>query len=62
VYYALGQTCYQGSVSPKYIQVKEVSDIQAALAFAKLYNVPLTVKNPGHDYKGRSAAPNNPAL
>lgn len=39
-----------------------MSDIQAALAFAKQTKIPLSIKNTGHDYKGRSAAPGSLAL
>ncbi|TVY32503.1 FAD-linked oxidoreductase, partial [Lachnellula subtilissima] len=60
--YAPGQTCYQGSVSPYYIEVQEVSDIQAGLAFANETGVPLSIKNTGHDYTGRSSAPGSLAL
>lgn len=61
-YYAVGQTCYQGSVEPYYVTVSTVSDIQAVLAFAKQYSVPLTIKNSGHDYKGRSSGLNTLTL
>ncbi|TVY40181.1 FAD-linked oxidoreductase [Lachnellula occidentalis] len=60
--YAPGQTCYQGSVSPFYIEVQEVSDIQAGLQFANDTGVPLSIKNTGHDYTGRSSAPGSLAL
>lgn len=49
--------CHQGSVPAYYINVQKVSDIQAALKFAKQHSIPLNVKNSGHDYKGRSSAP-----
>ncbi|VUC37967.1 unnamed protein product [Clonostachys rosea] len=51
-------TCHQGSVPDYYVEVSGVEDIQAALSFANEYNLPITIKNTGHDYKGRSAAPN----
>ena len=54
--------CYQGSVPSYYIEVTSVSDVQAALAFAASTKVPLVVKNSGHDYKGRSSAPNSLSL
>ena len=54
--------CYQGSVPSYYVEVTNVSDVQAALAFAQSNNVPLVVKNSGHDYKGRSSAPNSLAI
>ena len=46
-YYALPNTCYQGSVPNYYINVKQVSDVQAGLSFATKYGVPLVVKNSG---------------
>lgn len=54
--------CYQGSVPDYYIDVQEVSDIQAGLTFASTNGVPLVVKNTGHDYKGRSSAPGSLSL
>lgn len=60
--YAPPNQCYQGSVSPYYIPVTAVSDVQAAMAFTKAHKIPLVIKNSGHDYKGRSAAPNSLAL
>lgn len=44
------------------IDVRLTEDIQAALSFAQTYNVPLVIKNTGHDYKGRSSAPSSLAL
>lgn len=60
--YAPGQACYQGSISPYYIEVHTVSDIQAGLKFSENTGIPLSIKNTGHDYKGRSSAPNSLAL
>ncbi|KAJ7240440.1 FAD-binding domain-containing protein [Mycena rebaudengoi] len=54
--------CEQGSVSPRYIDVRSESDVQKAFLFSKNTGVPLVVKNTGHDYKGRSSAPNSLAL
>lgn len=45
-----------------YIDVGQVSDVQAALKFANDTGVPLVIKNSGHDYRGRSSAPNSLAL
>ncbi|KAH7323209.1 isoamyl alcohol oxidase [Stachybotrys elegans] len=50
-------TCYQGSVPDYYVDVRSVEDIQATLAFADEHNLPVTIKNTGHNYQGRSAAP-----
>ncbi|CAI6340549.1 unnamed protein product [Periconia digitata] len=60
--FATGQVCHQGSVPPFYIDVRNVSDIQAGLKFAKITGTPLTIKNTGHDYQGRSSAPGSLAL
>ncbi|KAK8218080.1 hypothetical protein IWZ01DRAFT_428212, partial [Phyllosticta capitalensis] len=60
--FAPPRECHQGSVSPFYIDVRKVSDIQAAFSFARNTKTPLSIKNTGHDYKGRSSAPNSLAL
>ena len=44
------------------IQVSSVFDVQAAIAFSELTGVRLSVKNKGHDYKGRSAGKNTLSL
>ncbi|QRV84879.1 FAD-binding domain protein [Ceratobasidium sp. AG-Ba] len=51
-------TCAQGSVSAYYIDVRNAVDVIAAFVFSRLTSVPLVIKNSGHDYKGRSSAPN----
>ncbi|KAL0956160.1 hypothetical protein HGRIS_002321 [Hohenbuehelia grisea] len=56
------QNCAQGSVSPYYIDVRQPSDIQAAFAFSQSTGVDLSIKNSGHDFKGRSSAPNSLSL
>ncbi|PWN86912.1 FAD-binding domain-containing protein [Acaromyces ingoldii] len=56
---ASGANCFQGSVPSRYIDVRRYQDVQAALAFSTATGVPLVVKNSGHDYKGRSSAPNS---
>lgn len=42
--------CAQGSISTYYIDVKLPEDVAAAFAFAKLYSVPLAIKNSGVRY------------
>jgi hypothetical protein len=42
-----------------FIDVRTASDVAAGLAFAQKHSVPVVVKNTGHDYKGRSSAPNS---
>ncbi|KAJ7304827.1 FAD-binding domain-containing protein [Mycena albidolilacea] len=49
-----GISCNQGEISPYYIDVRGPSDIQAAFEFSKGTGVPLSIKNTGHDYMGRS--------
>lgn len=52
-------TCYQGSVPDYFIDIRTAGDVAAGLAFAQKHSVPIVVKNTGHDYKGRSSAPNS---
>ncbi|TFK54250.1 isoamyl alcohol oxidase [Heliocybe sulcata] len=54
--------CSQGSISPYYIEVQNASDVQAAFKFASAFGVPLSIKNTGHDYKGRAGAKGSLAL
>ncbi|KAJ7679662.1 FAD-binding domain-containing protein [Mycena rosella] len=49
-----GVSCDQGEIPPYYIDIENVSDIQAAFAFSQRTKVPLSIKNTGHDYMGRS--------
>ncbi|THV03671.1 FAD-binding domain-containing protein [Dendrothele bispora CBS 962.96] len=55
-------TCKSGSVPSYFIDVTSEQDVQTAFEFSKRTKVPLVVKNTGHDYKGRSSAPNSLAL
>ncbi|KAJ3515976.1 hypothetical protein NMY22_g14312 [Coprinellus aureogranulatus] len=50
-----GQTCDQGSVPPIGVDARIPEDIQAAVRFAKRYNLKLVIQNTGHDFLGRSA-------
>ncbi|KAI0938398.1 hypothetical protein AcW1_001860 [Taiwanofungus camphoratus] len=54
--------CRLGNVPPYYIDVRSPSDVQAALDFSLATGVRLSVKNKGHDYKGRSSGKNTLAL
>ncbi|THH16525.1 hypothetical protein EW146_g4120 [Bondarzewia mesenterica] len=54
--------CLIGSVPQHYIDVRTHEDVAAAFDFSKKTRVPLIIKNTGHDYKGRSSAPNSLAL
>ncbi|KAF9012665.1 hypothetical protein BDQ17DRAFT_1420025 [Cyathus striatus] len=54
--------CKLGSIPSYFIDVRTAQDVAAAFVFTKKYNVPLVIKNTGHDYKGRSSAPGSLAL
>ncbi|XP_006462933.1 hypothetical protein AGABI2DRAFT_207587 [Agaricus bisporus var. bisporus H97] len=56
------QECKRGSVPDYFINVQEANDVKAAFAFVKEHDIPLVVKNTGHDYKGRSSAPGSLGL
>ncbi|CAE6450605.1 unnamed protein product [Rhizoctonia solani] len=56
------RACHQGGVSPYYITVQTAEDVSNAFAFSKKTGVPLVIKNSGHDYTGRSLAPETLAL
>ncbi|KAF8912207.1 FAD-binding domain-containing protein [Gymnopilus junonius] len=55
-------TCKQGSVPSFYVDVKSANDVVEAYNFARNTGITLLVRNTGHDFKGRSAAPNSLAL
>ncbi|KAF8886615.1 FAD-binding domain-containing protein [Gymnopilus junonius] len=54
--------CKQGSIPNYYIDVRNASDVIAALKFVNSTGVTLVIKNTGHDFKGRSSAPGALAL
>ncbi|KAF9554592.1 FAD-binding domain-containing protein [Agrocybe pediades] len=62
VAYGEAKHCKQGSVPDYYVDVKGQDDVIAALQFVKERDVPLVIKNTGHDFKGRSSAPGSLAL
>lgn len=49
--------CGQGRLSLYSVQAKSTAHVQAAVRFAKQHNLRLAIKNSGHDFMGRSAAP-----
>lgn len=49
--------CGQGKISKYSVVAKSVEDIQSAVRFASAHNLRLVIKNSGHDYLGRSTAP-----
>ncbi|KAJ7056672.1 FAD-binding domain-containing protein [Mycena amicta] len=54
-----GTTCGQGDVPLYSVEAETVEDVQAAIKFASKHNLRLVVKSSGHDYLGRSTAPNS---
>ncbi|KAF7179305.1 hypothetical protein CNMCM7691_008238 [Aspergillus felis] len=50
--------CQQGRISLYSAVVQNARHIQEAVRFAKQHNIRLAIKNSGHDFHGRSAAPN----
>ncbi|TFY61306.1 hypothetical protein EVJ58_g4592 [Rhodofomes roseus] len=57
-----GVDCELGDIPSYYIDVQYPTDVQAAIAFSKLTGIQLSVKNKGHDYKGRSGGKGTLAL
>lgn len=51
------QVCHQGTTPPYSIAIRNASDASIVMKWAVKNKVKLTVKNTGHDYLGRSAAP-----
>ena len=47
---SLGYPCDQGNIPVLGVEAKEISDIQAAVKFAKQHNLKLIVKNTGYVY------------
>ncbi|RDW71848.1 berberine protein [Coleophoma crateriformis] len=58
----LFQTCSLGSLATYYVAVQNAEHVAATINFTREYNVRLTIKNTGHDYLGRSTAPNSLAV
>ncbi|RDB14906.1 hypothetical protein Hypma_016469 [Hypsizygus marmoreus] len=54
--------CRIGSIPAHFIDVRNEKDVAAAFTFSRKTKIPLVIKNTGHDYKGRSSAPNSLAL
>ncbi|KAK7689560.1 hypothetical protein QCA50_007352 [Cerrena zonata] len=47
--------CRRGNVATYYIEVQSSDDVRAAFEFSRRTGIRLSVKNHGHDYKGRSS-------
>lgn len=58
----LSRPCMQGSIPTRYVDAQSVEDVKKTLQFASDNNLRLVVKNTGHDYTGRSSAPDSFAL
>ncbi|KAG8770828.1 hypothetical protein FRC12_004022 [Ceratobasidium sp. 428] len=56
------RVCNQGSVPPYYISVKTAADVTQAFSFSNRTGVPLSIKNTGHDFAGKSMAPGTLSL
>ncbi|KAJ7860888.1 FAD-binding domain-containing protein [Mycena leptocephala] len=59
---ATPNTCELGSIPAHFIDVRGPDDVIAAFEFSKETNIPLVVKNTGHDFKGRSSGRGSLAL
>jgi hypothetical protein len=51
--------CRLGRLSPYAVAVSSAADVQAAIAFATKNNIKIVIKNTGHEYLGRSTAPDS---
>ncbi|KAJ3754142.1 FAD-binding domain-containing protein [Lentinula raphanica] len=47
--------CWQGAISPYYVDVQSEDDVLAAISFVNETGVQFSIKASGHDYKGRSS-------
>lgn len=56
------QTCDLGRLSAYHVDARDGSHVAAAINFARKHNIRLSVKSTGHDYLGRSVAPNTLAI
>ncbi|KAJ6443956.1 berberine protein [Purpureocillium lavendulum] len=54
--------CSLGRLAAYYVDAVTAAHVSATLAFVKQHNIRLSIKNTGHDYLGRSMAPNSLAL
>lgn len=59
---ALYSTCSLGRLAAYYVDVRNSSQISAALQFAQIHNMRISIKNTGHDFFGRSMVPNSLAI
>ncbi|KAJ7176741.1 FAD-binding domain-containing protein [Mycena filopes] len=52
-------TCGQGDVPLYSVEAETAADVQAAVKFSNAHNLRVAIKSSGHDYLGRSTAPNS---
>ncbi|OIW24603.1 FAD binding domain-containing protein [Coniochaeta ligniaria NRRL 30616] len=55
-------TCSLGRLASYYVDVRDPFHISSTLKFAKAHNIRISIKNTGHDFFGRSSAPNTLAI
>ncbi|KAF7331892.1 Cytokinin dehydrogenase 11 [Mycena kentingensis (nom. inval.)] len=60
--FARPNTCGLGSIPDYFIDVRSANDVIAAFEFARTTDIPLVIKNTGHDFKGRSSGRSTLAL
>ena len=58
----LYSSCSLGRLAPYYVVVRSAEHISAALQFAHVHNIRISIKNTGHDFFGRSAVPDSLAI
>ncbi|RAR01728.1 FAD-binding-like protein [Stemphylium lycopersici] len=55
-------TCSLGRLSAYHVEAKTGNDISKTLEFVRKHDIRVSIKNTGHDYFGRSTAPNSLAI
>lgn len=59
---AVSGPCSLGRLSAYYVEARSASDISKTLEFVRKHDIRISIKNTGHDYFGRSTAPNSLAI
>ena len=54
--------CSLGRLSAYYVDARSENDISKTLEFVRKHDIRISIKNTGHDYFGRSTAPNSLAI
>lgn len=55
-------TCSLGRLSAYHVEARSANDISKTLDFVRKHGIRVSIKNTGHDYFGRSTAPNSLAI